>query len=214
MLHHHFITVEGNTDAGKTSLARLLANDFRASLVLETFADNPFLADFYANRERYAFTTETYFLLDRFEQLSSIIAQTDNFNKGLTITDYLLQKTLLYAKVNLKFSEYKLLERLFYSLLPNLPNADLVIYVHASIPRLLKNIKERGRDFEQIIDPEYLKKVEDVYFSYFNTNPQLTTLILHADPLDFVKNSKHYEQIKYWITQTYPVGVHHLHFDQ
>lgn len=211
MKQYNFVVIEGNTGAGKTSLAKLLAKEYNTNLVLETFVDNPFLADFYGDTERYAMTNELYFLMDRFEQLRPLLQQ-NFFSKGLTITDYLLNKTLLYAYANLPAKEYQLFKRIFEALYPNLPQPDLIIYVHATVPRLLQNIKQRGREFEQVVSPSYLQKIEDIYFQYFQENPQLRILCLHVDALDFVHKKQDYQQILACLNKTYLTGFHEVRY--
>lgn len=207
--HYTLVTVEGNTGAGKTTLAQMLAHDYKANLILEEFADNPFLPKFYAEPEKYAFHTEMHFMLNRYHQLSRFLHQY-NTTPNLTISDYIFRKSLLYAAVNLQPDEYQLFERMFNTVYPNLPQPQLIIYVHATIPRLLANIQKRGRDFEQQVRTTYLKRVEDIYFNYFKNNPMLTVLLIHADDLDFVKHPHHYQQIVEWVNQTYPPGLHQV----
>lgn len=209
MHQYKFITVEGNTGAGKTTLTRMLANDYNGSVLLEEFVDNPFLPLFYANPDRYAFQTEMYFLLDRHKQLCEIV-QTDNFIKSLHISDYLLNKSLLYAEANLQSQEYELFTRFFNLVYPNLPKPEIIIYIHATVPRLIQNIKQRGRGFEQQVRHEYLQKVEDIYLQYFKKNPDLSVLLIHADNMDFVAHPEHYEQIKQWLSKPYTQGIHEL----
>ena len=206
---YKLVTVEGNTGAGKTSLAKMLAQQYGGQLILEEFADNPFLPKFYAEPEKYAFHTEMYFMLDRYRQLSDFI-QSEHSKTGLTISDYIFRKSLLYAEVNLQPDEYDLFERMFNTVYPNLPQPELIIYVHATVPRLIRNIQKRGRDFEQQVRESYLKRVEKIYFDYFRNNPHLPVLIIHADDLDFVHEPEHYEQILEWIAQDYPAGIHEV----
>ncbi len=206
---YHLITVEGNTGAGKTTFARMLAEQHNAKLVLEEFVDNPFLPLFYADRIRYAFSTEVFFLMDRQKQLRDII-DAGQFKSGLNIMDYLPNKSLLYAEVNLSKEEFELFDRVFKAIYPNLPQPELVIYIHSTVPRLLKNIAKRGRDFEQVVDPNYLQMVEDLYLSYFEKNPELRVLILHTDEVDFVANPADYERMISAVDQEYAAGVHHI----
>ena len=208
---YNFVAIEGNTGAGKTSLANMLAAKYDANLILEQFVDNPFLADFYGDIDRFAFPTEMYFLMDRHHKLNELIA-SNSLTKGLNITDYLLNKSLLYAQVNLRSNEYLLFERFFNALYSYLPDPDLVIYIHSRVPRLIKNIRRRGRDFEQKVEPAYLQRVEDRYMRYFKANPHLKVLIINADELDFVNNPSHYEQILEWVNHPYEPGVNVVEF--
>ncbi len=211
MNNYQLITVEGNTGAGKTSLARMLSEEFEARLILEEFVDNPFLPKFYAEPERYAFTTEVFFLLDRHKQLKELMNGSYQLKEGLTITDYVLNKTLLYAEVNLKGDEYLLFKRLFQSLYADLPSSELIVYIHSSVPRLIQNIRKRGRGFEQVVRPEYLQQVEDLYFNYFEKNPNLTVAVIEADDLDFVGNKSHYEAIREALKGDFKKGVNRIH---
>ncbi|OWY21771.1 deoxynucleoside kinase [Sphingobacteriales bacterium UPWRP_1] len=206
---YKLITVEGNTGAGKTSLAQMLTEEYGARLILEEFADNPFLPKFYAEPEKYAFHTEMHFMLDRYHQLTAFLKDWSK-NNTLAISDYIFRKSLLYAEVNLLPEEYRLFERLFDTVYPNLPQPDLIVYVHATVPRLLKNIQKRGRDFEQQVRESYLHRVEKIYFDYFKSNPHLRVLLIHADNLDFVHNPQHYRQILHWVNQDYPAGVNEV----
>jgi len=209
---YHFITVEGNTGAGKTTLAQMLAAQYNGNLILEDFVDNPFLPKFYIDQDRYAFPCELYFLMDRQKQLSEIIA-SNRLREGFNISDYLLNKSLLYGQANLEGDEYQLYARVFNNLYPILPQPELVIYVHSTVPRLIKNIQKRGRGFEQGVDPNYLQKVEELYMDYFEKNPQLKVLILHADNLDFVAHPEHYQQILEWVNRDYEAGITNLYLD-
>ena len=206
---YNFITVEGNTGAGKTSLARMLADQYGGKLILEEFVDNPFLPHFYNHPERYAFHTEVYFMLDRHQQLVSVI-QSQQLHTGFNVADYLFNKSLLYAEVNLPLDEFKLFDRMFRAIYPVLPKPELLIYVHSTVPRLIRNIQKRGRDFEQSVRGSYLQQVEDIYFRHFTENPEMRILVIHADELDFVEQPNHYDQIVHWVTQDYAPGIHHL----
>lgn len=209
MKQYNIVTVEGNTGAGKTSLAKMLAKEFDANIILEDYVDNPFLPRFYAEPKRYAFHTEVFFFLDRLEQLQNL-HRAKQLSQGLNITDYLFNKSLLYAEVNLDKEEYQLFARLFHQLHKNLPSSELIIYVHSTVPRLMKNIQKRGRGFEQQVQQEYLQSVEDLYLNYFSTQPKLTVLIIHADELDFVDRPADYQRILNWVQQDYEPGIHHL----
>lgn len=203
---YRFITVEGNIGAGKSSLARLLHQEYGGNLILEQFAENPFLARFYDNPQRFGFHTEVYFMLDRQQQLKQILA-SQQLQEGNNVSDYLFNKSLLFAAVNLEEEEFSLFESIFNEVYPMVPQPELLVYIHATTPRLLQNIKKRGRDFEQSIQEAYLKMVEQNYLRYFRHNEQLRILLIHADSMDFVENADHYEQILHWLQQDYPVGV-------
>ncbi len=208
-MKHKLITVEGNTGAGKTSLAKLLAKEFQAELILEEFADNPFLPKFYAQPDRYAFTTELYFMADRYYQLKNVFQAPELFQpEQRFIADYLFNKSLLYAKVNLEEDEYHLFSRLFEIIYSKIPQPDLLVYVHSNIDRLIYNIKKRGRGFEQEVRREYLKQVEDIYFTFFKQNPDMRILIFNTDDVDFVNNPDHYQQILDNVNKDWDTGMH------
>ncbi len=203
---YNLITVAGNIGAGKTFLATKLAQQYDANLILEQFVDNPFLPKFYDNPVQYAFHTEVFFLLDRHQQLLNFFRSRALQNR-LNITDYLFNKTLLFAAMNLEIQEYQLFERLFNTLYPEWPQPELVVYINSSVGRLLKNIRHRGRGFEQAIPAAYLKRVECIYFEYFKKNPHLKVVQINADHLDFVNNPAHYQQILECINQDYQAGI-------
>ena len=149
-MKHHFITIEGNIGAGKTTLAHLLARHYDARLVLEEFADNPFLPKFYENPPQFAFPLELFFMAERYKQLKDLIQQKDLF-QSVTISDYLFTKCLLFAKVNLPDDEFRLYQRLFEIILQQLIQPDILIYLHAPVAKLQMNIKKRNRSYEQNI---------------------------------------------------------------
>ena len=141
-MKYNFITVEGNIGVGKTTLAEILANHFNAKLVLEEFAENPFLSKFYENQQQYAFPLELFFMAERYKQLKDIVNTKDLFQK-VTISDYLFTKCLLFAKVNLLEEEFRLYQKLFDIIHQQLIFPDILIYLHAPVQRLQENIKKR-----------------------------------------------------------------------
>ena len=191
---YNYIAIEGNIGAGKTSLAKLLSNQFNAKLVLERFADNPFLPKFYKDKERYAFPLEMSFLADRYQQLSDDLAQFDLF-KNFIISDYYIFKSLIFAQVTLSKDEYLLYRKMFNLIYKEITKPDLYVYLYQNTDRLLENIKKRGRDYEQNIESEYLKKIHDGYKSFINTQENLNLLIIDVSEIDFVNNKKDYNYI-------------------
>src|SRR3954468_17324968 len=149
-MKYHFITVEGNIGAGKTTLAHLLAKKLNARLILEEFDDNPILPKFYENPKQFAFPLELFFMAERFKQLKELLQQKDMF-QSLTISDYLFNKCLLFAKVTLPDDEFRLYQRLFEIILQQVVQPDLLIYLHSPINKLQANIKKRNRSYEQKI---------------------------------------------------------------
>ncbi len=208
-MHYNYISIEGNIGAGKTSLANLLAKKHNAKLVLEQFADNPFIAKFYENPEKFAFPFELFFVAERFQQLSAMTAQTDFFYNGV-ITDYLFVKSLLFSKVNLTDEEYKLYCRVFDIIYKTLPSPDLIVYLHLPTEQLQVNIAKRGRDYEKKIQNDYLENISQQYFNYFKTNRDKRILIVDTGKLDFVNRLEDFELIDSLINKDYPLGLNYL----
>ncbi|AUC86065.1 2-amino-4-hydroxy-6-hydroxymethyldihydropteridine diphosphokinase [Polaribacter sp. ALD11] len=191
---YNYIAIEGNIGAGKTSLAKMMSDEFNAKLVLERFADNPFLPKFYEDKERYAFPLEMSFLADRYQQLSDDLAQFDLF-KNFIISDYYIFKSLIFAQVTLSKDEYLLYRKMFNLIYKEITKPDLYVYLYQNTERLLENIKKRGRIYEQNIEPEYLKKIHDGYKSFIKTQKNLNLLIIDVSEIDFVNNTIDYDFI-------------------
>lgn len=204
---HRFLAIEGNIGAGKTTLSQKLATELGGKLILEQFTDNPFLPVFYDNPERYAFPVELFFLTERHKQLQQSLGQIDLFQEQI-IADYFFIKTLLFAKNNLQEEEYRLFQNLFHILNANFPKPDLLVYLHRPVEQLLKNIHQRGREFEQDIAPAYLEKVQKAYFEYFRVEEQLPILIIELEDADFINSLENYSKLKQLLTQVYDKGVH------
>jgi deoxyguanosine kinase len=205
-MKYKLITVEGNIGSGKTSLARKLSTDYKAKLLLETFADNPFLQKFFENQKNYALGTEMFFLAERYEQLKDEIGTTELVDNKIII-DYLFSKSLLYAKVNLDEIEYNLYSKIFNILNPRLPKADIIIYLHSGLDRLVANIFKRGREFEKTVRKDYLQQIENSYMTYFMQHPEEKVILLDVSQADFVHNFSHYAQIKKLLEQDHPFGI-------
>ncbi len=208
---HRFIAIEGNIGAGKTTLCNKIAEDFNCQLVLEGFADNPFLPYFYDNPERYAFTVELFFMAERHKQLQGTLKQGNLFS-NLVVADYIFLKTSLFAKNNLNTDEYRLFQRLFSVLNASFPKPDLLVFLHRPVDKLIANIKKRGRAYEQDISADYLQQIQNTYFEYFKSEDQLPILIIDVDDLDFANDEEHYGMILETIGKTYLPGVHHISF--
>ena len=208
---YHFIAIEGNLGAGKTTLCQKLKEQFDCKLLLEQFTDNPFLPHFYENPERHAFPVELFFMTERHKQLQENLTQRDLFN-DLIIADYFFIKTLLFAKNNLNTEEYRLFQRLFNVLNASFPKPDLLVFLHRSVEGAMKNIKHRGREYEQSISSDYLQKVQDVYYEYMRTETSIPILIIDCEKLDFLNSSTHYDMIVQAMKETYQPGIHHLSF--
>jgi len=186
-----YIAVEGNIGAGKTSFSTMVSEDFNAKLILERFKDNPFLPKFYENKERYAFPLEMSFLADRYQQLSDDLAQYDLF-KDFVISDYDVFKSLIFAKITLHEDEYSLYHKLFHLMYKELVKPKLYIYLYQNTDRLLENIKKRGRDYEQNIQPEYLIDINNSYLNFIKSQSNMKVQIIDISGLDFVSSRKDY----------------------
>ena len=191
---YNYIAIEGNIGAGKTSLSNMMSDEFNAKIVLERFADNPFLPKFYEDKERYAFPLEMSFLADRYRQLSDDLAQFDLF-KNFIVSDYYIFKSLIFAQVTLHKDEYALYRKMFDIMYKEITKPDLYVYLYQNTDRLLENIKKRGRTYEQNIQAEYLQKVHDGYTNFIKTERNLNTLVIDVSELDFVKNIEDYKTI-------------------
>ncbi len=187
----NYIAIEGNIGAGKTTLATKIANDCNAKLILERFADNPFLPKFYKDQSRYAFPLEMSFLADRYQQLSDDLAQFDLF-KDFIVADYHIFKSLIFAKVTLQEDEFRLYKTMFDIIHKEMPKPDLYVYLYQNTERLLENIKKRGRSYEQEIPADYLEKINRGYLDYIKTQTDLNVLVIDVSNLDFVKKQEDY----------------------
>ncbi|MFL1897201.1 2-amino-4-hydroxy-6-hydroxymethyldihydropteridine diphosphokinase [Aquimarina sp. 2-A2] len=186
-----YLTIEGNIGAGKTSLSNQIAEEFNAKLVLERFADNPFLPKFYEDMERYAFPLEMSFLADRYQRLQDDIGQLDLF-KDFVVSDYDIYKSLIFAKVTLQPEEYGLYKKVFDIMYSNLPKPGLYVYLYQNTERLLENIKKRGRAYEKDIAPEYLEKINKGYFEFIKSQKDRHVKIIDISDRDFVSNRSDY----------------------
>ncbi|SFZ90865.1 2-amino-4-hydroxy-6-hydroxymethyldihydropteridinediphosphokinase [Flaviramulus basaltis] len=188
---YNYIAIEGNIGAGKTSLAKKIAHDFNAKLILERFADNPFLPKFYEDAHRYAFTLEMSFLADRYQQISDDLSQLDLF-KDFIVSDYDVFKSLIFSKITLQEDEFKLYRKLFYLMYKDLRKPDLYVYLYQNTERLQENIKKRGRDYEQNIDNNYLEKINTGYLDFLKSQPDFNVKIIDISDRDFIDNRSDY----------------------
>lgn len=208
-MNYKYIAIEGNIGAGKTSLAKLLAKDLNARLILEEFEDNSFLPKFYKNAEKYAFPLELSFLAERFQQLRKQLIQEDLFHT-LTVSDYLINKSLIFARKTLPEDLFSLYANLFDIISLSLPRPDLLVYLYLDIEQIKRNIRHRGRSYEQEIDEHYLLQIQESYLEYIRQQTNTPVLIIDTNKLDFVHNSQDFKTIKTIINQTYSPGIHRI----
>ncbi len=199
MKNLYYVSIEGVIGVGKTSLAHLLEERLNAKLVMEKFDENPFLADFYLDPERYAFQTQLFFLLSRYRQQQEL-RQTDVFHK-LVISDYMFVKDRLFASLNLDDKEMSLYDSVAKILEKNILNPDLVIYLQAETPKLMERITLRGRDFEKNMSPDYIDALNQVYNEYFFRFQESPLLIINTNDIDFVHNEEDLEEVIRYIRQ-------------
>jgi deoxyguanosine kinase len=207
-MKYKFITIEGNIGAGKTTLAELMSKKLNARLILEEFADNPFLPRFYENPAQYAFPLELFFMAERYKQLKDLLHTEDLFH-SVTVSDYLFTKCLLFAKVNLGEQEFHLYQKLFDIIHQQLLHPDILIYLHAPVKKLQENIRKRQRKFEQSIPDSYLFTLQETYTSYIKQH-NLRTLFVDASNADFYGNEQHVQVILDALERDYPIGQHYI----
>jgi len=207
-MNYHFITIEGNIGSGKTTLAHMLAKHFNARLILEQFADNPFLPKFYENPGQYAFPLELFFMAERYKQLKELIHTSDLF-QSVTISDYLFTKCLLFAKVNLPEEEFRLYQKLFEIIHTQLVKPDILIYLHAPVSRLQRNIRKRNRPYEQGIPDEYLFNIQEAYTNYIRQH-NIKTIFIDVSNADFLSNGKHLQVVLDALDKDLDEGQHYF----
>ncbi|MGO4918348.1 2-amino-4-hydroxy-6-hydroxymethyldihydropteridine diphosphokinase [Maribacter spongiicola] len=189
-----YVAIEGNIGAGKTTLATKISEDFNAKLILERFAENPFLPNFYKDQDRYAFPLEMSFLADRYQQFTEDTNQLDLF-KSFMVSDYDIYKSLIFAKVTLQQNEFDLYRKVFNFMYKEVKKPKIYVYLYQTTERLLQQIKQRGRDYEQNIELAYLEKINRGYFDFLRTYPKENQLIIDVSELDFVTHKRDYETI-------------------
>ena len=209
-MNYKFIVIEGLIGAGKTSLSRKIAKKYNSKLILEQFADNPFLPKFYKNPEKYSFPLELSFLAERYQQLKEELSTGDLF-KSFLISDYYFPKSLIFAKSTLADDEYNLFRKLFDIIHSSLPKPDLYVYLHLSPEHALRNIKNRGRSYEQDIEFEYLDTLRKNYFEYFKQEKSIRFLVIDTNSINFVDNNSDFEAVTDIIfNKEYPVGINRI----
>ncbi len=208
-MKYNFITIEGCIGAGKTTLAKKLAEDFNGKLILEEFEGNPFLPKFYEDPERHAFPVELYFMAERFKHLKNLLSEGDIF-KSFTVSDFLFQKSLIFATNNLKEDEARLYRMLFDIINSSLPKPDIILYLYAPVEKLQQNIKRRGRDFEKNITSEYLENIQRAYLDYFKMQNQSRVVLLNTSALNFADNQADYDKVVEVLNDDFETGIHYI----
>ncbi|NOQ23762.1 MAG: hypothetical protein GQ564_00225 [Bacteroidales bacterium] len=206
----NYIVIEGNIGAGKTTLSKMIAEEYNAKLILEQFEDNPFLPKFYKEPDKYSFQLELSFLAERYHQLNKELTSRDLF-KTFTVADYFFMKSLIFARATLKEDEYNLYRQIFDIIYKSIPKPDLYIYLHIDVNNLANNIAKRGRDYEKEISQEYLLKLQEGYFDFFKQQNDIKYLIIDSNDMDFVENQGDYSKVKELIfKKDYPIGINRI----
>lgn len=206
---YQFIAIEGNIGAGKSTLVNMLSDVLKAKKIMEEFEDNSFLPKFYENRSRYAFPLEMSFLAARFNQLKKQLVEDKLFGEPI-ISDYIFAKCLLFSQNTLDDDEYKLYRQMFEIINFQIPQPDLLVYLHAPIEKLQWNISNRGRVYEKKIEDNYLQSLQETYFKYMNSQTNTRVLVVNCAGLDFVNNTKDFDFLLQAICKDFPIGMNYL----
>jgi len=206
-MRYNYIAIEGNIGAGKTCLSTMISEQYNGKLILEQFEDNSFLPKFYKEPEKYAFPLEMSFLAERYQQLKDQLTKQDLF-KTFTISDYLFNKSLIFSRNNLQPDEYALFARMFNIINEFLPKPELLVYLYLDVANLQRNIRSRGRSYEQEIEDSYLENIQNGYFDHIKKLSGQRVLILDTNNIDFVNNPADYEAILDLVNQDYAPGIH------
>jgi len=197
-----FLAIEGVIGVGKTTLARLLQSSYNANVLLEVFEENPFLSNFYTDRARYAFQTQIFFLLSRYQQQNRIVPEMLANGQPL-ISDYTFDKDSLFACINLAGDELEMYYRVHAALAEKIPQPDLVMYLRASTDTLMQRITMRDRPYERTMDHDYIESLNQAYDAFFfNTDRNGQVLVIDTNVLDFVHNPSDLEWVDNRIRQT------------
>jgi deoxyadenosine/deoxycytidine kinase len=206
---YQFIAIEGNIGAGKTSLAKKIAETHNAKLILEQFEDNSFLPKFYKDPDRYAFPLELSFLAERYQQLKDSLGVRDLF-KSFTVSDYFINKSLIFSRKTLIQDEFKLYSKLFEIMNQSIVKPELLVYLYADVEHLQENIKNRGREYEQEIKDNYLEQIQESYFDFIKHQTDMRILIINTNKIDFVNNPDDFDLISSIIFKEYEIGIHRI----
>lgn len=209
-MNYNYIVIEGNIGAGKTSLVNRLGEDFNARLILERYAENPFLPKFYEEPDRFSFPVELSFLADRYHQLKEELSNRTIFS-SLILADYYFAKSLIFARITLKDDEYNLYRQLYDIIHQHLPVPDLFVYLHLPVEKLIANIRKRGRDYEIKIEEDYLLHLQNGYFDYLKTQTKMRIILIDCSKLDYINCGDDYLKIKNCIFHpSYPIGINRI----
>jgi deoxyadenosine/deoxycytidine kinase len=206
-VRYNYIAIEGNIGAGKTCLSTMIADQFNGKLILEEFEDNSFLPKFYKEPDKYAFPLEMSFLAERYQQLKDQLTRQDLFKK-FTISDYLFDKSLIFARNNLQADEFALFSRMFTIINEFLPKPDLLVYLYLDVTMLQSNIRKRGRSYEQEIKDAYLARIQQGYLDHLRKLKNMRILILDTNHIDFVNEQPDYEKVLAIVDREYAAGIH------
>ncbi len=196
-----YIAIEGVIGVGKTTLARLLQTSFNAELLLEIFEENPFLSDFYGDRERFAFQTQIFFLLSRYHQQRRGVPESLKNNPWL-ISDYTFEKDRLFAEANLSGDELETYFQVHEALAEKIIKPNLIVYLQADTNVLMQRIAHRDRPYERKMDVNYIDALNQTYETRFKSYPGQTVLTINTNNLDYIRYPEHLEQIEQRIRQT------------
>lgn len=206
MLRARYIVVEGPVGVGKTALAEYLGRELDGRTLFEVAEENPFLSQFYREREKHAFQTQLFFLLSRFQQQQTLFQQ-DLFNQ-VTVSDYLFVKDRIFAALNLSPAEITLYDKVYDLLRPRVVRPDLVIYLQARVDVLLERISKRGRVYEESFDPDYLARLASTYNDFFSHYDETPLLVINTSDIDLAENTSHREAILS-LAKRHRKGSHH-----
>lgn len=212
-MNFKYIALEGNIGAGKTTVSKMLAERFSAKLILEEFADNPFLPSFYEDREKWAFPLEMSFLAERYQQAFDNFPSPDLF-ADVAVSDYMIWKSLVFARINLKPIEFELYQKFFRIMFERFPRPDIIVYLNKSTDKLIENIQKRGREYEQQISPEYLQSVHQSYLSFFKQLSGFPVLMVNTNEIDFLQNPENLDSLIALVNRDYDKGLHYLNLDE
>lgn len=207
--NHHYFAVDGPIGAGKTTVAKMLADDIGAKLVLEPVEKNPFLTEFYKDRKKNAFKTQLFFLLNRYQQQQEL--KQENLFENLAVCDYTFAKDFIFAGINLSPDEQNLYNTVYNLLDSQLPKPDIVVYLQAGPEVLMQRVKKRGFGFEKPVNIEYLEELTDAYNNYFFQYSETPLLIVNSNDLDIVKHPADWANLKKAILE-HKKGTAHHHY--